>query len=89
MLTLRFAHAEGLAFLDENGAVAPSRDACFHFENGEKREASLAVTDGSVRVEIPAGATHLSLGYGNVPCHNLYNAEGYLASPFLLALDEN
>ncbi len=83
MLTLEFTHAEGLAF---SGGV--SRDAYFLLESGEKKEAALTVKDGLIRVEIPKGATQFSLGYANVPMHNLYNKEGYLASPFLLSLAE-
>lgn len=81
MLTLTFDHAEGLSF--RGGA---SRDAYFIFANGEKREAPLTLASNCARTEIPEGATHFALGYGNVPTHNLYNGEGYLASPLLLSL---
>ena len=83
MLALHFDHAEGLFFLGDT-----AQDAYFLFADGRKEEAAL-VSDGSrACVRIPAGATHLSLGYANVPRHNLYNKEGYLASPFLLNLEE-
>ncbi len=82
ILTLTFDHAEVLSF---RGGVC--RDAYFILESGEKREAPLALASNRACVEIPEGATQLSLGYANVPTHNLYNGEGYLASPFLLSLE--
>jgi len=88
VLSLTFEHAEGLAFLDEAGNSAPSRDAYFILADGTKTEAALRVSDGVVRADIPDGATHLSLGYDHAPTHNLYNKERYLASPFLLPLEE-
>ena len=83
MLALHFDHAAGLFFL---GGTA--RDAYFLFADGRKEEATLLADGSRACVKIPAGATHLSLGYANVPRHNLYNKEGYLASPFLLDLEE-
>lgn len=85
-LTLHFDHADGLAFLDENGASAHARDAYFLDAKGGKTTAALCISGSCAFAEIPEGAVEFSLGYTHVPTHNLYNKEGYLASPFHLFL---
>ena len=87
-LSLRFDHADGLAFLDDEGAPAPARDAFFIYADGQSTPASLTVEGECVLASIPEGATHLALGYTNAPTHNLYNGNGYLASPFLFSLTD-
>ena len=87
-LTLTFDHAEGLAFLDENGVPTFSRDAWFTDADGKKIQTVLTISGRQVTTEIPEGAREFSLGYDHVPTHNLYNKEGYLASPFHLSLTD-
>ena len=82
-LNLLFDHAEGLCL-----RAGASQDAYFLFADGTKKAASLTLDGSRAWVKIPDGASHFSLGYANVPTHNLYNKEGYLASPFLLSLEE-
>ncbi len=88
ILTVTLTHAEGLAFLDKDGAPAPARDAYFHLADGSQVTADLTVQGDTLRARIPAGAIRFTLGYQNAPTHNLYNKEGYLASPFSLNLNE-
>ena len=88
MLTVMLSHAAGLAFLDRDGAPASACDAYFHLADGSQVKADLAVQDGTLRARIPVGAVRFSLGYQNAPAHNLYNKEGYLASPFSINLND-
>lgn len=87
-LTLCFDHAEGLCFLDEKGRPAAARDAYFHLADGSRCAAYPTVSDRTITSKIPEGAIAFSLGYQNAPCHNLYNKEGYLASPFSINLND-
>lgn len=84
LLAVTLSHAEGLAFLDKDGASTAARDAYFHFSDGSKREANFSVSGDTLYAELPEGAASVSLGYQNAPAHNLYNKAGYLASPFFL-----
>ena len=86
ILTIAFEHAEGLAFLDKNRNEAAPRDAFFILENGARKEAILSICDNCVCAEIPQGATQFTMGYSDLPRHNLYNSSGYLASPFCILL---
>ena len=55
-------------------------------EEGKRTDASVSLDGDFVKVEIPDGAAYFCMGYENLPTHNLYNAAGYLASPFRVKL---
>lgn len=82
-LILSFSHAEGLALRDREGAsVTVAEDAWFEMKDGTRESAAMALQGEKAVLSVPKDAVAFSLGYADVPCHNLYNKEGYLASPF-------
>lgn len=88
-LCLHFSHAEELSLRERDGAKASAlRDAVFITEEGRIPATEVEVSKNTLRVSPPAGAKAFLLGYHNVPSHNLYNQEGYLASPFRISLSE-
>ena len=89
-LRIAFSHAEGLHLRDGAGNAADVvADAFFEGTGGARLPAARAKIEGREMIlPIPEGAAAFLLGYGNVPRHNLYNGEGYLAPPFRLPLDK-
>lgn len=85
VLTLTFTHAKGLGFRAVAGDATP-RDIYFTNSDGSRTPALPTIVADTLSVNVPMGATAFALGYHNVPAHNLYNAEGYLASPFKVDL---
>lgn len=87
LLRLSFSHAEGLCLRTKEGAPTDTlADAFFATESGEVPATTGKVEGTALLLAIPKGALSFSLGFCNAPHHNLYNAEGYIASPFRITL---
>ncbi|MBQ9557449.1 MAG: hypothetical protein IJU94_02470 [Clostridia bacterium] len=78
---LTFSHADGLRFDGE------PRDFFTLLPDGET-PVECRLTDGAVFVKLPPEAVGVSMGWRNVPEHNLVNSSGYLASPFRYVFGE-
>ena len=87
-LILTFTHADGLCLRNANGTPAetPLADAYFLTENGEKIVAEGKVDGERLLLNVPKGSVSFLFGYTDAPSHELYNAVGYLASPFRILL---
>ena len=81
-----FTHGKGLHFRDYMGNREDAKGFFFLDEEGNRTDASVTLDGDSVKVEIPVDAAFFCMGYENLPTHNLYNAAGYLASPFRIKL---
>lgn len=81
-LRIEFSHAEGLRF---EGAP---RDVMLIGSDGAETPADCCVEGNSLLVRLAADTRAVALGYKNAPEHNLYNSDGYLASPFKYDLTE-
>lgn len=80
---LTFSHADGLGIDGDELKDTYVIDAAGNkYPVYGKAEGNTLVCSWDSSV-IPA---QLSMGYGNVPRHNLYNSAGYLASPFKIEL---
>ncbi len=85
-LALRFSHAMALRLQNRDGSPAAKLlDAAFFDEAGQRIPTDLAplsITENALVLALPKGAVAFAMGYTNAPTHNLYNEEGFLASPF-------
>lgn len=62
-------------------------DIYLHYENGECAVADCKIKHNKLYISLKSEKpTRITMGYKNVPEHNLYNGAGYLASPFEIVL---
>lgn len=74
---INFIFRDGLHFDGE------PKDIYVTYQNGETEEAECKIRRNKLFVMLKGEkVTKIAMGYCNVPCHNLYNSAGYLASPF-------
>ena len=76
---ITFSHADKLNILGEY-----LEDTFVYNEAGVAFTVEAEIDGNSLILTWEDGviATKVSMGFGNNPSHNLYNGEGYLASPF-------
>ena len=59
------------------------KDIYVTYENGETEEAECAIRGNKLLIKLKDDkVSKITMGYRQVPYHNLYNGAGYLASPF-------
>jgi len=76
-----FSHAEGMHF---DGEPA---DLQVYDSEGNPLPYTVAVEGNTLVLTAPAAA-RVEMGFQNAPTHNLYNAAGYLASPFSVRVEQ-
>lgn len=80
---LHFAHAEGLFVLGNK-----LQDVYLYDENGKECSFDYKIEDNRLKLFGPqvGNSREISFGYRNAPMHNLYNSDGFLASPFKMSI---
>ena len=74
---IRFIFRHGLHFDSE------PKDIYVTYVNGDTEEAECYIRSNKLYVKLKnEKVLKIAMGYCQVPCHNLYNDAGYLASPF-------
>ena len=83
-IELIFSHADGLCVNGEE-----LLDFNVYGNNEEKLNFEYKLIDNALTVFVTSNDVphKITLGYSNAPEHNLYNAAGYLASPFKLEIN--
>ncbi len=84
-ITLHFTHADGLHIIG-NGL----QDVYLYDETGKECVFDYKIEKDSLKLFGPQvkNGSEISFGYQNAPEHNLYNAAGFLASPFRTTIKE-
>lgn len=83
-IKLTFSHAEGLIIKGED-----LKDLYVYSKNGQKLLYEAKIMGDSLSIFLTSDDIpyRITLGYANDPEHNLYNAAGYLASPFKIEIN--
>ena len=82
---LHFTHAEGLIVVGNE-----LQDVYLYDENGRECAFDYKIEDNCLKLFGPqvVNCRQISFGYRNAPMHNLYNSDGFLASPFKKTLEK-
>lgn len=78
-----------ISFIFRNGLHfdGTPNDIYVTYENGEVEKAKCEIKRNKLYVKLNSNkAVKITMGYCQVPSHNLYNSAGYLASPFEIIL---